>query len=265
MERSKSKFKYLLSTAALAGMLLAQSGNALVAHADQVQLKPGDTLSALAPRFKTTVNDLASRNHIANPNKIIAGQTIDTGNQAQSTDSATKIVVVKAGDTVSSLAKQYNTTIKQIAKDNGLDANYTIIVGQQLKINPDDGQNNDTGSLPAANNVQSAATSTTTSNSATAKQTTTSAQTASVNNNNSYSSPVSGNEAAAKAWIAGRESGGNYNARNGQYIGKYQLSSAYLGGDYSPAHQEQVADQYVQGRYGSWTAAQQFWQANGWY
>lgn len=263
MERSKSKFKYLLSTAALAGMLLAQSGNALVAHADQVQLKPGDTLSALAPRFKTTVNDLASRNHIDNPNKIIAGQTIDTSNQAQNTDSATKIVVVKAVDTVSSLAKQYNTTIKQIAKDNGLDANYTIIVGQQLKINPDGGQNNDTGS--STNNAQAATTSTTTTNSTTVNQATTSAQTTSVSSNSSYSSPVPGNEAAAKAWIAGRESGGNYNARNGQYIGKYQLSSAYLGGDYSPAHQEQVADQYIQGRYGSWTAAQQFWQANGWY
>lgn len=56
-----------------------------------------------------------------------------------------------------------------------------------------------------------------------------------------------------------------YNATNGQYIGKYQLSSAYLNGDYSPANQELTADQYVQGRYGSWTAAQQFWQAHGWY
>ena len=35
----------------------------------------------------------------------------------------------------------------------------------------------------------------------------------------SYTSNVSGSEAAAKAWIAGRESGGSYSARNGQYIG----------------------------------------------
>ena len=28
---------------------------------------------------------------------------------------------------------------------------------------------------------------------------------------------------AAKEWIAARESGGNYGARNGQYIGRYQL------------------------------------------
>lgn len=79
------------------------------------------------------------------------------------------------------------------------------------------------------------------------------------------SSAVSGSEAAAKAWIANRESGGNYNARNGQYIGKYQLSAAYLGGNYSPAHQEQVADNYVKSRYGSWVNAKNFWVRHGWY
>lgn len=76
---------------------------------------------------------------------------------------------------------------------------------------------------------------------------------------------LGGNEQAAKDWIASRESGGNYNATNGQYIGKYQLSASYLNGDYSPANQERVANNYVQSRYGSWTAAQSFWQAHGWY
>lgn len=78
-------------------------------------------------------------------------------------------------------------------------------------------------------------------------------------------STVSGAEAAAKAWIANRESGGNYNARNGQYIGKYQLSAAYLGGNYSPANQEKVADNYVKSRYGSWVNAKNFWLSHGWY
>ncbi|MDF7672998.1 hypothetical protein PT281_06930 [Lactobacillus sp. ESL0701] len=76
---------------------------------------------------------------------------------------------------------------------------------------------------------------------------------------------TSDSESSAKAWIAGRESGGSYSAQNGQYIGKYQLSSSYLNGDYSAANQERVADNYVASRYGSWTAAKAFWQANGWY
>lgn len=82
---------------------------------------------------------------------------------------------------------------------------------------------------------------------------------------NTSSSALSGSEASARAWIAARESGGSYSARNGQYIGKYQLSASYLNGDYSAANQDRVANNYVKSRYGSWRAAQSFWQSHGWY
>ena len=81
----------------------------------------------------------------------------------------------------------------------------------------------------------------------------------------SYTSDVSGDEASAKEWIAHKESGGSYTARNGRYVGRYQLASSYLGGDYSPAHQEEVADAYVKNRYGSWSAAKAFWLTHNWY
>lgn len=70
---------------------------------------------------------------------------------------------------------------------------------------------------------------------------------------------------SAKEWIAKKESGGSYSATNGRYIGRYQLDSSYLNGDYSPENQERVADAYVAGRYGSWENAQAFWESNGWY
>ena len=76
---------------------------------------------------------------------------------------------------------------------------------------------------------------------------------------------ISSSEQAAKNWIANRESGGSYTARNGQYVGKYQLSASYLHGDYSPANQERVADNYVKSRYGSWVNAKNFWLSHGWY
>ena len=66
-------------------------------------------------------------------------------------------------------------------------------------------------------------------------------------------------------YIASRESGGSYSARNGQYIGKYQLSASYLHGDYSPANQERVARQYAISRYGSWQAAANFHRTHGWW
>ena len=81
----------------------------------------------------------------------------------------------------------------------------------------------------------------------------------------STSTSSSSSEEAAKAWIASKESGGSYTASNANYYGKYQLSLSYLNGDTSAANQEKVANSYVQSRYGSWTAAKAFWQANGWY
>ena len=72
-------------------------------------------------------------------------------------------------------------------------------------------------------------------------------------------------EAAAKEWIAQRESGGDYNATNGRYIGRYQLDSSYLDGDYSEENQEAAAEAYIADRYGSWQAAQEHWESYGWY
>ena len=81
----------------------------------------------------------------------------------------------------------------------------------------------------------------------------------------SYSSNLGTSDAQAKEIIAQRESSGSYTAQNGQYYGRYQLTMSYLNGDLSAENQERVADSYVAGRYGSWSAALAFWNANGWY
>lgn len=77
--------------------------------------------------------------------------------------------------------------------------------------------------------------------------------------------PLGLSEEQARADIVSRESSGNYQARNGQYYGAYQLDIKYLNGDVSPANQDATANSYVQGRYGSWTNAWSFWMAHGWY
>ena len=70
---------------------------------------------------------------------------------------------------------------------------------------------------------------------------------------------------SAQDYIAWRESGANYDARNGQYIGKYQLSADKLNGDYSPENQEHIAEEYMLDRYGSWENARDFWNEHGWW
>ena len=167
---------------------------------------------------------------------------------------ADAVYTVKSGDTLSSISQKFannNSLVNTIAQDNHITDVNKIFVGQRLVIK---------GNYCQQQN-QNTQNTNTTSQAAAQTQTTTNNNTA----NTSYNSSVSGSDAAAKAWIANRESGGNYGATNGQYIGKYQLSASYLNGDYSAANQERVADQYVASRYGSWTNAQQFWMANGWY
>lgn len=81
-----------------------------------------------------------------------------------------------------------------------------------------------------------------------------------------YTEPVSSNsEQEAKEQIAFKESTDNYYAKNGRYIGKFQLDYTYLGGDYSPANQEKVAEEYVASRYGSWNEALEHHEIHNWY
>ena len=149
---------------------------------------------------------------------------------------------VKSGDTLSAIAKEKNTTVDAIAKKNKISNVNLITVGQVLEIEDDK------------------ATTNTTEQATTSKANTTQATTTV-----SASDGLSAEDAAAKEWIAQKESSGSYTAQNGQYYGRYQLSLSYLNSDLSPENQEKVADQYVVNRYGSWSAAKNFWLANGWY
>lgn len=164
---------------------------------------------------------------------------------------ADTLYTVQSGDTLSSISQKFandNSLVQTLAQQNNIQDINKIYVGQQLVVKTD-GQATDSQTT-----AQPVAQATTQSAAAQTSQTT-----------SNYTSTAYGSEADAKAWIAAHESGNNYGARNGQYIGKYQLSAAYLNGDYSPANQERVADQYVAGRYGSWTNAKQHWLSNGWY
>lgn len=138
---------------------------------------------------------------------------------------------VKFGDTLSAIAASHNTTVDKIAQKNKISNIHLISVGQVLELD-------------------NTATSTTTAESS---------------NSTTTTSGLSAEDAAAKEWIAQKESSGSYTAQNGQYYGRYQLSLSYLNGDLSAENQEKVADAYVAGRYGSWSAAKTFWLANGWY
>ncbi|EEW53781.1 LysM domain protein [Limosilactobacillus antri DSM 16041] len=162
---------------------------------------------------------------------------------------ADMVYTVQSGDTLSSISYKFakdNSLISEIAKDNNLSDVNQLHVGQKLLIKG----NGEIASLNSSS--QNAAASQNNDDKNTDQKA-------------SQSANLSSSEQAAKEWIAQRESGGSYTAQNGVHYGRYQLDLAYLGGDLSPQHQEEVAQQYMQNRYGSWQAAQAHWVANGWW
>lgn len=225
-----------------------------------VIVKDGDTLSQIALENGTTVAKLQELNHLSNVNEILPGQKIllDAYLKSNSNfslpansdqDSQNQAVIKNDSSNTNSLANQNMNNAK----------NY---IPQQVQQNTaNTGQKTAQGISNIGNGKE---------NTYQISQNNANYQNATSINNDSKATPVNSsnmdsNNSEAKAWIAQHESGGNYNATNGQYIGKYQLSSSYLNGDYSPANQERCADQYVNNRYGNWVNAQQHWMTYGWY
>ena len=190
-------------------------------------------------------------------------------------------VTVKSGDTLSQIADENNTTVSSIQSLNSLQNIHLIFPGQKLVINANNGDAA-VSTQQSAQTTQQASQQQTTqqasqqqmtqqasqqqmtqqaSQQQTSQQQTSQQQTMQT----TQQAVASSSEQAARDWIASRESGGSYTAQNGNYYGKYQLSSAYLGGDYSAENQERVADSYVLNRYGSWANAKSHWLQNGWY
>lgn len=263
MKISKKAVK--ISAAVAGAVALGTVGTAITANADTVYtVQSGDTLSGISAKLGHNldfVDQLASKNNIANKNLIYVGQKLvisddgevssATSEQAATLPSATAENTATAQD---STAQSADSAAQSTAADTSAEQAASDAAAAQAASDA-------AASQAAAAQAQAAQ-----QQSAQVQATTYSANTYSTNTTTTtYTSTVSGDEAAAKAWIANKESGGSYTAQNGQYYGKYQLSSSYLHGDYSAANQEQVADNYVANRYGSWTAAQQFWQSHGWY
>lgn len=143
---------------------------------------------------------------------------------------------VKSGDTLSAIAASHQTTVDNIAQKNKISNINLISVGQVLELDDD-----------------------------VSEQVTVEKSDKTEQSTVNPSFGLSAEDAESKEWIAQKESSGSYTAQNGQYYGRYQLTITYLNGDLSPENQEKTADAYVAGRYGSWSAAKNFWLANGWY
>jgi len=122
------------------------SGSADAAFAATTTVRPGDTLSAKALRYGTTVAALAAANGITNPNQIFAGATILIPSAPATTPGAastpapsaaapsTTTVVVRYGDTLSSIAARYQTTVSALVSVNKITNPDLVFAGAHLVL-----------------------------------------------------------------------------------------------------------------------------------
>lgn len=101
-------------------------------NTDIYEVQSGDTLSALAQRFNTTVDNLVALNGIENPNLIYTGQKLRVCGEVPTKEVVTYDVV--AGDTLWGIAQRFGTTVQHLVDVNGIANPDLIYVGQKLTI-----------------------------------------------------------------------------------------------------------------------------------
>ncbi|MEU5166070.1 LysM peptidoglycan-binding domain-containing protein [Streptomyces mutomycini] len=107
----------------------------MTTHTTRYTVQSGDTLTEIAEKYGTTIDQLVEWNGIDDPDVIKKGQKliVDKGDTPQKTT-----YTVKSGDTLSEIASEYGTTIDQLVDWNGIDDPDVIQKGQKLIVDKSD-------------------------------------------------------------------------------------------------------------------------------
>jgi LysM repeat protein len=103
-------------------------------------VRPGDTLTIIALRYRVSTRALAAANGISNWNLIYVGQRLtipgrgDPSPTPKPATSGRQTYVVRPGDTLVSIAYRYGSTVARIAAANGIRNPSLIYIGQVLVI-----------------------------------------------------------------------------------------------------------------------------------
>lgn len=190
-------------------------------------VQAGDTLSKIADQFGTTIDKLASTNHIADVNSLSIGQKlIVDGTDAQPVAQTAQTPVESTPVTTANVVQ--STPVQTLAAPQASVQPVSKPVAQHY-------------SAPQAVNNHAGSGST-------------------------YDQFIA-NGGSAAMWnaIVMPESGGNPNASNGRYKGLFQGDTSYGWSNGDVATQTKGAINYANSRYGSVSGAVQFRQSHGWW
>jgi len=94
----------------------------------------GDTLSAYARRYGTTVNSLVRLNSIRNPNLIYPGQRFYVDAQNPGSNPCCDSYTIQRGDTLTRIAYRFGTSVAHLAAVNEIENPDRIYAGETLKL-----------------------------------------------------------------------------------------------------------------------------------
>lgn len=100
------------------------------AHATGHRVRSGETLGKIAARYGTSVSRVVALNHIPDPNLIVAGETLRVPGRHR----MDSIHTVASGETLSSIAGRYGTSVAALARRNHITDPNLIVVGSKLKV-----------------------------------------------------------------------------------------------------------------------------------
>lgn len=188
---------------------------------------------------------------------VLSGAVLLGGLLFTNVASADTNYTIKSGDTLNAISERFGTDADTLAKLNNVENKNLIYAGETLKISIDG------DSAPVVTPVQP-----TTPQAPVAPAPAPVAPKAQPTAPVAPATPKVSNSAALDALIA-RESGGNVNARNGQYFGIGQLSpqarARYGGNSTDYNDQLNAMKAYIAERYGTAENAWAHSQATGWY
>ena len=85
-----------------------------------ITVKRGYTISKLAIEYKTTIEEIVELNNIRNKNLIYIGETLKIPYSTQKEKGETNHIIytIKRGDTLSKIAREYDTTVNELIRLN---------------------------------------------------------------------------------------------------------------------------------------------------
>ncbi len=103
-------------------------------------VQAGETLTLIAERYGLTLDDIAVKNGLEDPNAIFAGQRLNLPTRDETLPvperrvQADRGYIVKEGDTLFAIAQEFGVSLEALAEENDINDQSQLFVGSKLTI-----------------------------------------------------------------------------------------------------------------------------------